>query len=114
MIVTILIPAHADIIGSETPCAWILSDTTVSVLRSGVSAISEIPRATQVWVVIPVARVLFTELALPPVSAARLATLLPFAVEDKLMSDPATIHAVASPVKRGRESVVAVIDKALA
>ncbi len=111
MIITIFIPADADALKADTPCAWILSDAAGSLLRSGTSGISDIPRAQRAWVVIPAARVLFTELVLPPVSAARLATLLPFAVEDKLMSDPASIHAVVSPVKRGKESVVAVVDK---
>ena len=111
MIITIFIPAYADAIKADTSCAWILSDAAGGMLRSGESAISEMPHVHRTWVVIPAARVLFTELILPPVSAARLATLLPFAVEDKLMSDPASIHAVVSPVKRGKESVVAVIDK---
>ena len=111
VIITIFIPAYADAIKADTLCAWILCDAAGGMLRSGTSAISDIPRAHRTWVVIPAARVLFTELILPPVSAARLAALLPFAVEDKLMSDPASIHAVVSPVKRGKESVVAVIDK---
>ncbi len=114
MTLTLFIPAHANILRSDTPCEWILADTAGDVLRSGTDPVSSIPRAMRTCVVIPSSRVLFTELALPPVSAAKLAKLLPYAVEDKLMSDPAAIHAVAAPphAARARESVVAVVDKA--
>jgi general secretion pathway protein L len=110
---TLFIPAHATLLGSDTPCEWILADAAGDVLRSGTDPISAIPRAVRTCVVVPSSRVLFTELALPPVSAAKLAKLLPYAVEDKLMSDPAAIHAVAAPphATRARESVVAVVDK---
>lgn len=68
------------------------------------------------WAIVPASRVLFAELALPPVSQARLDELLPFAVEDSLMSDPAAIVAVAGPARknaeRGSSRVVAVADKA--
>lgn len=113
MTLTLFIPAQASVIGSETPCEWILADAAGDVLRSGTDPVSAIPRAMRTCVVIPSSRVLFTELALPPVSAAKLAKLLPYAVEDKLMSDPAAIHAVAAPPQaaRARESVVAVVDK---
>jgi general secretion pathway protein L len=110
---TLFIPAHANTLRSDTPCEWILAGAAGDVLRSGTDPVSAIPRAMRTCVVIPSSRVLFTELALPPVSAAKLAKLLPYAVEDKLMSDPAAIHAVAAPPQaaRVRESVVAVVDK---
>jgi general secretion pathway protein L len=110
---TLFIPAHASFLDHDTTCEWILADATGDVLRSGTDPVSAIPRAMRTCVVVPSSRVLFTELALPPVSAAKLAKLLPYAVEDKLMSDPAAIHAVAAPPQaaRGRESVVAVVDK---
>ncbi len=113
MTLTLFIPAHAKFLGSDTPCEWILAGAGGDVLRSGTDPVSAIPRAVRTCVVIPSSRVLFTELALPPVSPAKLAKLLPYAVEDKLMSDPAAIHAVAAPphAARARESVVAVVDK---
>ena len=113
MTLTLFIPAHAYFLGSDTPCEWILAGAAGEVLRSGTDPVSAIPRAVRTCVVIPSSRVLFTELALPPVSAAKLAKLLPYAVEDKLMSDPAAIHAVAAPPHpaRARESVVAVVDR---
>jgi general secretion pathway protein L len=110
---TLFIPAQANVLGDETPCEWILADAAGDVLRSGAAPLGAIPRSVRTCVVIPPSRVLFTELALPPVSAAKLAKLLPYAVEDKLMSDPASIHAVAAPPQAARagESVVAVVDK---
>jgi general secretion pathway protein L len=113
LLVALFIPPQADTFGPHTRCAWALVDGAGAVLRSGHDALEGIPRANKIWVVLPASRVLFTELALPPVSASRLATLLPFAVEDKLMSDPGTIHAVVAPrgASAKSERVVAVVDK---
>jgi general secretion pathway protein L len=111
VIVAIFPPAHADPIGADTPFDWVLAGTAGEVLRTGTDTLSHIPRAKRTCLALPACRVLFTELALPPVSSAKLAALLPFAVEDKLMSDPATIHAVAAPTRSAAESIVAVVDK---
>lgn len=92
-------------------CRWWLLDRHGALLRDGTSAPAEVPKGERLTVTIPANRVLFTELKLPPVSAARLATLLPFAIEDKLMSDPANILALAGPANAGGERPVAVVDK---
>jgi len=90
---------------------WSLSDRQGAPLRQGRDALADVPRAERVTAVIPANHVLFTELKLPPVSAARLQTLLPFAIEDKLMSDPASIVALAGGANANGERVVAVVDK---
>lgn len=94
------------------PVRWTLFSGAGDALRSGIDSPDAAPRAERVWAIVPAGRVLFTELALPPVSRTRLDELLPFAVEDKLMSDPATIVAVAGPARRDPQRVVAVTDKA--
>ncbi|MBL8516617.1 MAG: hypothetical protein JNM76_06580 [Betaproteobacteria bacterium] len=103
-----------DSVPGSTPlgaCRWWLLDRSGALLREGTSAPTEAPKGERVTVTIPANRVLFTELKLPPVSAARLATLLPFAIEDKLMSDPVTILALAGPASASGERTVAVVDK---
>jgi general secretion pathway protein L len=90
---------------------WLLLDARGSLLRSDTGAPSDMPRADDVELVLPAARVLFARLALPRVGAATLRDLLPFAVEDRLLADPAHIHAVAGRTDARGETLVAVIDR---
>lgn len=96
---------------SATTFAWRLIDREGRLPREGNAALVDIPRADKVTLTIPANHVLFTELKLPPVSAGKLATLLPFAIEDKLMSDPGDIVALAGPARADGERVVAVVDR---
>jgi general secretion pathway protein L len=116
LLLVLHLPAGNDL---TAPSRWTLFNAAGHVLRSGADSAESVPRAERIWAIVPAGRVLFTELALPPVSQSRLDELLPFAVEDNLMSDPAAIVAVAAPAHkkggRGGESapqrVVAVTDK---
>jgi general secretion pathway protein L len=67
--------------------------------------------AGEAELVLPAARVLFARLRLPRVNAATIRELLPFAVEDRLVADPAHIHAVAGTSGANGETVVAVVDR---
>jgi general secretion pathway protein L len=96
---------------SSTRFAWKLFDAGNSMLREGVSPASEIPRGDDVEAVLPAERVLFARLKLPKVNAATIRELLPYAVEDRLLADPAHIHAVAGATNAHGETVVAVIDR---
>lgn len=91
--------------------SWRLVDREGRLLREGSGGLDDVPRAERVTLTIPANHVLFTELRLPPVSAAKLATLLPFAIEDKLMSDPGDIVALAGAQRADGERVVAVVDR---
>jgi general secretion pathway protein L len=62
--------------------------------------------------VLPASRVLFARLKLPRVNAATIRELLPFAVEDRLLADPAQIHAVPGATNAAGETLVAVVDRA--
>jgi general secretion pathway protein L len=94
-----------------TRYAWMLFDGRRGLLREGVSRLAEAPRGDEVEAVLPASRVLFARLKLPKVSPATIRELLPFAVEDRLLGDPAHIHAVAGPKTARGETVVAVIDR---
>lgn len=97
---------------AATRFAWMLFDPRHRVLREGVSTLEEIPRGDDVEAVLPASRVLFARLKLPRVGSATIRELLPFAVEDRLLADPAHIHAVAGARGDDGETVVAVIDRA--
>jgi general secretion pathway protein L len=113
LLLVLHLPAGNDF---AAPSRWTLFNAAGHSLRSGADSADSVPRAERVWAIVPASRVLFAELALPPVSQTRLDELLPFAVEDSLMSDPAAIVAVAGPAgrcaERASSRVVAVTDKA--
>ena len=96
---------------AATRFGWMLFDARSALLREGRSTLDEIPPADEVEGVLPAARVLFARLKLPRVNAATIRELLPFAVEDRLLADPANIHAVAGHAGAPGETVVAVIDR---
>ena len=88
-----------------------LLDGPGNVLREGTAPLAGIPRAEAAEVILPVTRVLFARLALPRVNAATIRELLPFAVEDRLLGDPAHIHAVAGNRGANGETTVAIVDR---
>jgi general secretion pathway protein L len=110
MILRLLLPA-ADRPGADTAWAWSLADSRGTPLREGTTVLAEVPRADTVEAVLPVARVLFARIRLPKVGTATLRELLPFAVEDRLLADPAQIHAVPGRTNAAGETLVAVVDR---
>jgi general secretion pathway protein L len=110
MILRLLVPA-IDHPGTDTPFAWTLADARGTVLREGNGPLAGLPRAETVEAVLPVSRVLFARLKLPKVNAATIRELLPFAVEDRLLADPAQIHAVPGATNARGETLVAVVDR---
>ena len=92
-------------------CHWKLFDARGELRRSGDGVPAEMPRAKEVELVLPAERVLFARLRLPKVNATTIRQLLPYAVEDRLLADPAHIHAVAGSRNDHGETVVAVVDR---
>jgi general secretion pathway protein L len=111
MILRLLVPA-ADRPGADAPFAWALLDGRGQVLREAATTLDGVPRAGSVEAVLPASRVLFARLKLPRVNAATIRELLPFAVEDRLLADPAQIHAVPGATNARGETLVAVVDRA--
>ena len=106
----IFLPA-TDAPETAAPLAWMLFDLRNNLLSQDTSAAPQMPRAKVVEVVLPAERVLFARLKLPKVSSATIRELLPYAVEDRLLADPAHIHAVAGATNARGETLVAVVDR---
>lgn len=106
----VFLPA-SDSLDVSARLAWMLFDTRHELLRQDASTLAEMPRADEVEALLPAERVLFARLRLPRVSAATIRELLPYAVEDRLLADPAHIHAVAGSTSPSGETVVAVVDR---
>ena len=106
----VFLPA-ADRIAADTVMGWRLFDSRHQTLRQGESVLDAMPKASHVEAIVPAERVLFARLKLPRVNAATIRELLPFAVEDRLLADPAHIHAVAGRTAANGETIVAVVDR---
>lgn len=106
----IFLPA-TDALEAAAPLAWMLFDARGNLLRQDTSPAAQMPRAGEVEAILPAERVLFARLELPKVSASTIRELLPYAVEDRLLADPAHIHAVAGATSARGETLVAVVDR---
>jgi general secretion pathway protein L len=98
--------------GPDTPFAWCVTDGRGTVQREGSSVLAGVPRGDAVDVILPASRVLSARLKLPKVGASTLRELLPFAIEDRLLADPAQVHAVPGATNARGETLVAVVDRA--
>lgn len=94
--------------GLGASCDWALRNAGTH--SSGTSDCASLPHADQVALIVAASRVLLTQVTLPSLNQAKLREVLAYAVEDKLLADPESIHIVAARTTNG-ETPVAVIDK---
>lgn len=110
-ILQVYLPEAGFAVDNDAAVNYALRATTGELQRSGSAAPAELPRADQVEIIVPASLVLFTEVKLPPVRGQKLRQLLPFAVEEKILSDPDQVQ-VATGL-RDAEGVtrVAIVDR---
>ena len=95
-----------------TALPWVLRDANGAALRSGESLLAALPKADEVELIAPAVKVLLTSVVAPARNRRKLLQLLPYAVEEKLMYDPESIHtAPAASVPPSGEVALAAIDK---
>ena len=92
MLLVVAIPDQSNL-NADSQAHWSLLDASGTLLRAGIGALAQVPRAERVIATIPAGRIVFIETPLPAVGNARREALLRYAIEDKLTIDPATIHA---------------------
>lgn len=78
----------------------------------GECAPAELPRAQEIWLALPAARVPLTELTLSPRALRQLRGSLAYALEDRLMLDPADAHVVLSKTARDDRHAAASVERA--
>ncbi len=93
-----------------TPLRWRRMDGVNT--RAGLSPLGELPRDGNVELIIPASRVLLTRVKLPPGNAQKLTDVVGYAVEDKLLGDPETIHAALGSRAADGTVSAAIIDRA--
>lgn len=106
----IYLPEHAD--QQAASYLWALRDAQGAIRHGGVATLNELPTADRVELVAPASRVFLTQIALPAGSRQKLRRMLPYAVEDKVTTDPEKTHVVAGPRLADGQTAVAVVDKA--
>jgi general secretion pathway protein L len=80
-------------------------------VASGVSLLTKLPRADEVIVVLPVARVCFVRAQLPAGPPAKLAKFTPFAIEDLIVSPPEDVCTTVLDDGSDGAHLIAVLDR---
>ena len=90
---------------------WMVLDRNGQAIRHGTTNLSELPICNETEVVIPTRLVNFIDVQVPEVTGKRLDAVLPFIVEEFVLSSPDELHVVVASRKGGRAKL-AIIKKA--
>jgi general secretion pathway protein L len=91
---------------------WCRLGSRGEALDAGSAALADLPRTDACELVIPAERVLLTHALLPRGSRQKMRQLLPYAIEDKLVNDPDTVHVAAGATRPDGQLALAAVDKA--
>lgn len=101
-------------ISDESTCSWSLLTNHLGKnglqIEDGICALVDMPKADSVTVILSADSVLVTSAQLPAVSKSKLRPLLPFAVEDKLISNSSNEHIVPSAQLENGETILYVLN----
>ncbi|MES2354170.1 MAG: type II secretion system protein GspL [Pseudomonadota bacterium] len=92
------------------PLRWRLTEGITT--RSGESTLEKLPRGADIELIVPASQVLFAQVKLPPGNTQRMSEMASFAVEDKLLGDPETIHAAVGIRGLDGMATAAIVDRA--
>lgn len=111
-ILQIYLPESGLASDNDAPLRYALRANNGELQRNGSAQIAELPRADRVDIIVPASMVLFTEVKLPPVRGQKLRQLLPFAVEEKILSDPDQVQVAVGARDEEGLTRLAVVDRA--
>ena len=81
-------------------------------LDAGSATLVNLPRAEACELIIPAELVLLTRATLPRGSKQKMRQMLPYAIEDRLVTEPDAVHVAAGPTLADGQTALAVVDKA--
>jgi general secretion pathway protein L len=110
-ILQIYLPESGLTSDDDAPLRYAMRANNGELQRSGTGQMAELPRADRVDIIVPASMVLFTEVKLPPVRGQKLRQMLPFAVEEKILSDPDQVQVAVGERDEGGITRVAVVDR---
>lgn len=108
-------PAPQDEAGStaaKTAISWLVRGTQGNAIRSGEGALGTLPAADGCHIVLPAGRVLLSSVRPPAQNRKKFMQALPYALEDRLMADPESVHVAPGPQLENGEMPVAIVDRA--
>jgi general secretion pathway protein L len=97
---------------SAATFSWCLRGTQGKLLRSGHGALGAMPAAERCHIVLPASRVLLSSVKPPAQNRRKFMQALPYAVEDRVMADPESIHVAAGEEQENGELPLAIVDRA--
>jgi general secretion pathway protein L len=90
---------------------WCRLDPRGAWLAAGSATLANLPRAEICELIVPAELVLLTQAPLPRGSKQKIRQMLPYAIEDRLVTEPDAAHVAAGPVLADGQTALAVIDK---
>lgn len=105
-------PTPADETGADTRFTWLLRGRQGEVLRRDEGTLSSLPDAETCKLIIPANRVLLSQVQLPAQNRKKFMQALSYAVEDRIMADPESVHVAAGPVLENGDMPVAIVERA--
>lgn len=96
---------------AETPLPWCLRGIQGKLLRYGQDLVDSMPAAERCHIVLPASRVLLSSVKPPAQNRRKFMQALPYAVEDRIMTDPESIHVAAGEEQENGEMPVAIVDR---
>jgi general secretion pathway protein L len=100
-------------LGADSALDYEVLDAARAVARRGRAVLAELPRLPRTELVIAAPDVLLVEVALPPLSGARLRAALPALAEPHLLGDVEAAHVVAARPAGGSRTTLAALDRGL-
>jgi len=100
-------------LGADSALDYEVLDATRTVARRGRAVLAELPRLPRTELVIAAPDVLLVQVALPPLSGARLRSALPALAEPHLLADVEGAHVVAAKPVGGARTTLAALDRGL-
>ena len=97
---------------ADTLFHWHTRDEQGKPLHSGQSALDAMPLSERCQLVLPASRVLLSSVRPPTQNRKKFMQALPFAVEDRIMADPESIHVAAGETQASGDVPVAIVDRA--
>lgn len=104
------IAVFSDVFVAGSEWQWAALDSANSVLAQGTDNPGEWANTRDIELILPAHRVLFSRLLVPSASRRQLSKILPFALEDELLTPPDGCHLAAGPLQ-GDSVVVAMVAK---
>ena len=106
------LPEQQEETGRGTLFTWLLRGEDGKLMRSGQDELDAMPAAAQCHIVIPASRVLLSSVQLPAQNRKKFMQALSYAVEDRIMADPESVHVAAGEAQENGEMPVAIVDRA--